>query len=70
MSNTPNPGSPEAVEAGCTCPVEVNEMIGSEFRVPDWYVTNPTCPLHGFDDGGCPLLVEPKETQKWYEPRS
>ena len=64
MTDTPSPGSPEAVEAGCTCPIEVNKVIGSKFPMPDCYFTNPTCPLHGFDDGDYPPHGELPEVQK------
>jgi hypothetical protein len=59
MSDTPNPGSPAAVEAGCTCPI-ANREIGatSAFRVPEWYVIFSTCPIHGFDDGAAKEEVQ------------
>jgi hypothetical protein len=49
---TPNPGSPEAVERGCTCPVPDNnhgegvETPGLFGPVRDWW-RNSECPLHG-----------------------
>jgi hypothetical protein len=60
MSN-PTPGSHEAVEAGCTCPVVDNhygrgiERDGGEYDEPSivfWYSTG--CPLHG-----CAVIGEP-----------
>ena len=49
-----NPGSPEAVEAGCTCPGLSNRRGFGVFPVtpghPQFEI-NPLCPLHGFDDG-------------------
>lgn len=45
--NTPNPGSPEAVEQGCECPVldngRGNEKLGQERG----FWINGNCPLHG-----------------------
>lgn len=48
--NTPhNPGSPEAIAAGCTCPVIDNHHgKGIPTRAGErlfWY--DSTCPLHG-----------------------
>ena len=42
-----NPGSPEAVQYGCTCPVLENNM-GQVAPLPDdhWYV-DVNCALHG-----------------------
>ena len=46
----PNPGSPEAVEKGCKCPVMDNHggkgfMMGEENGIMFWMVR--ACPLHG-----------------------
>jgi len=46
----PNPGSPEAVEKGCKCPVMDNHggkgfMMGEENGILFWMVR--ACPLHG-----------------------
>ena len=46
----PNPGSPEAVEAGCLCPTMDNHngkgfQMGEENGVMFWMVRS--CPLHG-----------------------
>jgi len=51
MTDTLKPDSQEAVESGCTCPVTAHQDGARAVRAPDWYVINPTCPLHGFDDG-------------------
>jgi hypothetical protein len=41
------PGSPEAVAAGCTCPVLRNEHGRG---VPDWgWLIADNCPLHAVD---------------------
>jgi hypothetical protein len=48
MSDRPNPGSPEAVRRGCTCPVIDNhhgEGIPRHMG-RDWWVDHK-CPLHG-----------------------
>jgi hypothetical protein len=46
----PNPGSPEAVQQGCLCPVMDNHngagfMMGEENGLMFWRVRG--CPLHG-----------------------
>lgn len=47
--NIPAPGSKEAIEMGCTCPVEENHHGKGYCRSPEgeilfWY--NDYCPLH------------------------
>jgi len=50
MNDIPNPGSDEAIELGCFCPVLDNAhgrgawYSGGEDAV---FWTNPKCPLHG-----------------------
>jgi hypothetical protein len=44
MSEVPNPGSPEAIELGCTCPVLDN---GHGQRVDGLFWMNMDCPIHG-----------------------
>lgn len=49
MEDKPNPGSKEAVEQGCTCPV-IDNHYGHGFKTsengsPNFYVSN-NCPLH------------------------
>jgi hypothetical protein len=44
---TPNPGSPEAVADGCTCPVIDNRRGVGGIRGPGTFVFNTDCPLHG-----------------------
>jgi len=48
IMTTPNPGSDEAIEQGCTCPVYDNARgkgIMGEERFGFWL--NKYCPLHG-----------------------
>ena len=49
----PNPGSPEAVEQGCTCPVEINcygfgmcngALLNGDKPIFTWH---EECPVHG-----------------------
>lgn len=60
---TPNPGSPEAIARGCTCPVIDNQHgHGVEFRgeVAFWVID--TCPLHGrraVVEGPKPIIAQP-----------
>jgi hypothetical protein len=48
MSDAPNPGSGEAVELGCTCPV-IDNHYGEGFPWIEgghsWWI-NADCPLH------------------------
>lgn len=47
IKKVPNPGSPEAVEAGCLCPVLDNHYgkgAGDKSNTQFWY--NSSCPLH------------------------
>lgn len=49
MSEPRTPGSPEAVAAGCTCPVMDNARGAGRYgigEVAGWWVTEG-CPLHG-----------------------
>jgi hypothetical protein len=43
----PNPGSDEAIEDGCTCPVLDNEF-GSYEKTKGRFVMTIDCPLHGW----------------------
>jgi len=53
MTDTPNPGSPEAIEKGCPCPIMDNAHgRGYMGGVKDqngnlMFVTRTDCPLHG-----------------------
>jgi len=45
----PNPGSPEAVAEGCTCPV-LDNRHGKGLRDDrEEFWVSYACPLHGFD---------------------
>jgi hypothetical protein len=49
MSDTPNPGSTEAVKRGCKCPV-IDNRYGKGVRDDrEEFWINGGCPLHGFD---------------------
>lgn len=45
----PNPGSTEAIEQGCTCPV-IDNNHGSGSYKGEGFVTDLTCPLHGDEE--------------------
>ena len=54
-SMTPPPGSPEATEQGCTCPVFDNRKgrgcgLTDKDGKPLYYI-NEKCPLHGAKEG-------------------
>jgi len=42
----PNPGSPEAIKKGCTCPVMDNNG-GRGLGDMGFFWINSSCPLHG-----------------------
>jgi hypothetical protein len=44
---TPNAGSDEAVDLGCTCPIMDNEYGKGYMGMEDVFVFNTQCPLHG-----------------------
>mgnify|MGYP001620046777 CR=1 FL=1 len=43
---TPNPGSPEAIKAGCLCPV-VDNAHGKGWMGSGEFWMSEDCPLHG-----------------------
>lgn len=47
----PNPGSNEAVEKGCTCPVLDNAHGKGARGDPDLFWINKDCPIHGIPNG-------------------
>ena len=47
MSDTPNPGSDEAIKQGCTCPVLDNEHGKGYLGRKGIFVQFDDCPLHG-----------------------
>lgn len=47
-SQKPNPGSDEAIEQGCLCPVLDNGHGKGWYGKPDVFVMSEDCPLHGF----------------------
>lgn len=47
MSETPNPGSAEATDMGCECPVIDNAHgLGANCNPGEFWI-NATCPIHG-----------------------
>lgn len=52
MSDKPNPGSDEAQEQGCLCPV-LDNGYGRGYRcLPGIFVMREDCPLHGAQVSG------------------
>lgn len=46
MTEKPNPGSPEARQAGCICPA-IDNHYGRGYRgMKDWFVVDDFCPVH------------------------
>jgi hypothetical protein len=50
MTKTPNPGSDEAIDAGCTCPVLDNAHGKGYKGIEGRFVYNLECPIHCGDD--------------------
>lgn len=51
MSFVLKPGSKEAVEAGCTCPVmDNNHGLGLRVDGKTYFFRAQNCPLHGWTD--------------------
>lgn len=48
-TDIPNPGSQEARDAGCTCPVLDNGHGRGYMGQPGVFVKNETCPIHGMN---------------------
>lgn len=46
MAKTLKPGSAEAVDEGCSCPVFANKFGRGPHGDNTRYITNPHCPLH------------------------
>lgn len=44
--NIPNPGSPEAIAKGCTCPVLDNSHGRGYMGIKDVFVYREGCPVH------------------------
>ena len=47
MTKSYNPGSYEAIEEGCTCPVLDNNHGRGYMGMEDVFVYNADCPMHG-----------------------
>jgi len=62
----PNPGSPEAIDQGCTCPVDDNAR-GRGFPMTDGemcFYVEAACPLHGVPSENNPRIVPLLEFEK------
>ncbi len=68
MIKTPNPGSPDAVKAGCTCPIMDNHH-GAGIAMPNGrggldtlFWKSGDCPLHAIQEGPVLAVIQvPKE---------
>lgn len=47
MSDIPNPGSGEAIEQGCTCPILDNGHGRGYMGIEGQFIITAGCPLHG-----------------------
>jgi hypothetical protein len=73
MSKTPNPGSVEARDLGCICPVLDNELGNEELTGGMFYITKG-CLVHAWKDPRRKLIrptprvavVKPKRHRKFY----
>ena len=50
IKDKPNPGSDEAVDAGCTCPVMDNHKGGGAYGKDGAFWINAECTLHGLPE--------------------
>lgn len=50
IEHEPAPGSDEALDAGCECPVLDNGHGRGRFGEGEQYVYNLACPVHGEQD--------------------
>jgi hypothetical protein len=60
---TPTPGSPEAQEQECTCPVMDNNY-GKGIGKPPKFWMNQECPLHGWESKREDLAYKIKELEE------
>ena len=49
----PDPGTTEAIDAGCTCPKTKDQPYRPTGKMPprwdlDWMCVRPHCPIHGW----------------------
>ena len=49
MNRPPPPGSPEAIDLGCKCPVMENHHGKGYMGVAGVFVYSGDCPLHAFE---------------------
>lgn len=56
MSTIPNPGTEEAIKAGCICPVLDNEYGKGYMGQSNIFVYTVGCPVHG-------VQVEPEDEE-------
>jgi hypothetical protein len=62
MRETPKPGTKEAIDAGCTCPVIDNGHGRGYYGQPDVFVYTVGCPVHFLlpkDDAPSPQGEQP-----------
>lgn len=43
-----NPGSPQAVECGCTCSIIDNNRGNGYMNIPGLFLLDKDCPVHGY----------------------
>lgn len=53
MAVKPDPGTPEAVRNGCTCPADKYQpaklkSVPQNDTINDWMAVRPYCPMHGW----------------------
>ena len=48
LKSTPKPGSQEAIDAGCKCPVLDNACGTGYLGMPGVYVMSANCSIHGY----------------------
>ena len=61
--SVPNPGSPAAIEIGCTCPRIDNEHGRGYMGIPTVFVYSEDCPIHGSHFNRILHSLSPEETE-------
>lgn len=65
----PNAGSPEAIAAGCTCPIFDNHHgAGALINGKRHWWQNADCPLHGWQNKGELVDVRYITVEDWGKP--
>lgn len=68
VKDLPNPGSDEAIEMGCTCPVFDNCRGRGHMGIEGIFWINAGCPVHGEMTKDQNVMVSVDENNEPYKP--